>query len=234
MSLLVPPRRPSREILDDPSVSSEEMARSLADLWLVNRSWGGFRVLARRILERVGRSPGGRLLLLDIGAGSGHVARRLARCLKAAGVDAAVVATDLQWRHLAAGRRMLGGDSPPAVSADAFLLPFADRSVDWVVSNLFFHHFSPEENVRLLKSFARVARRGFLSLDLRRHRLPLLFASLAGRYLFRSDASAQDGVASVRQAYTPPEAAAIARQAVAGAGVERVFPFRLLVSGPPA
>ncbi len=234
MSLFVPPRRPSREILDDPSISSEEMARSLADLWLVNRSWGGSRALARRVLERAGTSPARRLLLLDIGAGSGHVARRLARCLKLAGLDAAVIAADLQWRHLAAGRRMLAKDSPPAVSTDAFLLPFADRSVDWVVSTLFFHHFSPEENIRLLKSFARVARRGFLLLDLRRHRLPLLFVSLAGRLLFRSDASAKDGVASVRQAYTSLEASAIAQQAVTGAGVERVFPFRLLISGPAA
>jgi len=118
----------------------------------------------------------------------------------------------------------------PVVCADAFALPFSENSVDWIVSTLFFHHFSPVENSRLLAAFARIARHGFAILDLTRHRIPLGFISVAGRLFFKTRVSLLDGISSVQQAYTPEEARRIARDAVPGAEVERIFPFRFLVS----
>lgn len=232
MSLLVPPRRPSEEILDDPAISWEEMSRSLEDLSLVNRWWGSARALAGFLVQEMRREGVERPVLLDVGAGGADVSRRLALHLARAGRPARIFAADLQWRHLAAGRRR-AGDRFPALCADAFALPFPEKSVDWIVSTLFFHHFSPEENARMLESFARVARHGFALLDLRRHVLPLAVISVAGRLLFRTPISVSDGVASVKQAYTPEEARSIAGS-VAGARVDRVFPFRFLVSAPGA
>jgi SAM-dependent methyltransferase len=232
VSLLVPPRRPSREFLDDPRISSDEMLRSLRDLALVNRRWGGSRALERHLTERARQSGSRRVSVLDVGAGAGDVCRRLARALRRTGIEATAVALDLQWRHIAAGHRMNPGDRLPCVAADAFRLPFAARSFDWVVSTLFCHHFSPEENIPLLRELARVARSGFALLDLRRHVFPLVFVSLAGRAVFESRISVADGAASVRQAYTIDEARAFATKAVPGARAVPVFPFRLLICGP--
>ena len=217
--------------MDDPEIPSEEMSRSLEDLSLVHRWWGSAGALERFLVGEIRRIGISRPVLVDVGAGSGDVTRRLGAALTRAGHPATVLACDLQWRHLAAGRRM-AGDSFPSVSADAFTLPLADRSVDWIVSTLFFHHFSPAENAALLASFSRAARHGFALLDLRRHVLPLAFISVAGRLLFKTRVSVLDGIASVRQAYTPEEAGCIAREAVSGARVERVFPFRFLLSAP--
>jgi SAM-dependent methyltransferase len=233
MSLLVPPRRPSTEMLDDASLPPEEMARSLRDLEYVNRNWGGSRALEDHLLPRMRAAPGDRFVLLDVGAGSGDVARRLAARLVREGHRATVIAIDLQWRHLAAGRAWRGRDLP-AFAANAFALPLADAGADWIVSTLVFHHFSPEENRSLLKELARVARRGFALLDLRRHLFPWIFVSVAGPLLFESRASMFDGRASVLQAYTPDEARAIARAAVPGATVRSVFPYRMLITGPGA
>jgi ubiquinone/menaquinone biosynthesis C-methylase UbiE len=231
MSLLVPPRRPSHEILDETDLAPDEMARSLEDLELVNTALGSARLLEGRIADHTrihGRSGA---TILDVGAGSASVARELERRLKRQGLTARVIATDLQWRHLAVGRTR-GGRELSAVAADAFSLPFPERSVDWVVSTLLVHHFSPEDNERILRELARVARRGVLLLDLQRHRLPLLFISLAGRMAFKSRISVEDGAASIRQAYTREEAQAFVSRAIPGARVERVFPFRLLISHP--
>ena len=233
MSLLVPRRRPSVEILDDPAISWEEMSRSLEDLSLVNRWLGSARALEGFLVREMRRLDVTRPVLLDVGAGSADVARRLANSLARAGRPGRVLACDVQWRHLVAGRRM-AGDRFPSICADAFALPFAEKSVDWIVSTLFFHHFSPEENSRMLASFARVARHGFALLDVRRHLLPLAVISLAGRLVFRTRISLCDGVASVKQAYTPEEARHIAGGAVPGARVDRVFPFRFLLSAPGA
>jgi len=230
MSLLVPPRRPSRERLDDPSLPAEDMARSLRDLEYVNRSWGASRALARYLVPRMQQLQKTSFTLLDVGAGSGVTSSALAERIAQAGLKVRVLAVDLQWRHLATGRhRTFNGTR--GLAADAFRLPLRSGAADWVVSTLFFHHFSPNENVRLLKEFARVARQGFVLLDLRRHLFPLLFVTLAGRIAFQSHASVHDGPASVRQAYTRAEAEAITREAVPGSCVERVFPYRILISG---
>jgi len=252
VSLLVPRRRPSEERLDDPDLPPDEMRRSLEDLRLVNRRWGGSRALARRLLERLDAADGslspprrgGRILIVDVGAGSGDVAWRLESSLREAGRDARVLAMDLQWRHLVAGRAMARDATGRAgardagravavagVAADAFRLPLADRSVDLAVSTLFFHHFSPEENAGILAELSRVARRGFAVLDLRRSFVPWAFVALAGRAVFRARISVEDGVASVRQAYTPAEAESIARAVSPGSAARRVFPFRFLLEG---
>jgi SAM-dependent methyltransferase len=233
MSFLVPPRRPSLERLDDPSVPSDEMRRSLEDLCLVNRRWGGSRALERHLVPRARALGGRRVSILDVGAGSGDVAGGLRQALSAAGCDAFVVALDLQWRHLAAGRGILRQAPAASVTADAFQLPFADGAFDFAVSTLFFHHFSPEENRSLLREFGRVARVGVAVLDLRRHRLPELFVALVGRAVFRARISVEDGRASVRQAYTPEEALAVARPVWPGSRARRVFPFRWLLTGGP-
>ncbi len=232
MSLLVPPRRPSRERLDDPDLPCAEMRRNMEDLRLVNLHWGGSRALERHLRSRV-RALGDRpIRILDVGAGSGDVAFRLQQDLRAARCSATVVALDLQWRHLRAGR-LMSHLPPAAVAADAFRLPFESGAFDFAVSTLFFHHFSPEENRELLREMVRVARHGFALLDLRRHRLSALFVSLAGRLLFQSSISVADGVASVRQAYTPEEALQIARTARVVGTARRIFPFRWLLTSRP-
>jgi len=229
MSFLVPPRRPSRELLDDTDLPADEMVRSLEDLDFVNRVWGNGRVLARRLVSRLSSGRASRFTILDVGAGTAALARELAARIGRAGIQASVVAVDLQWRHLAAGRARDGHEPLPSAAADAFALPFPDGSADWIVSTLFFHHFSPAQNARLLRELSRVAREGFALLDIRRSVFPLLLVALAGRLAFKSRVSVEDGLASVRQAYTLEEARAIVR-AVPRARVDAVVPFRLLIS----
>jgi ubiquinone/menaquinone biosynthesis C-methylase UbiE len=230
MSLLVPARRPSRELLDDPTLPADEMRRSLADIDLVHRRWGADRALVRYLAPRL-RPLGRPARILDVGAGSGSVAARLRRDLSGSGFPPQLVALDLQWRHLAAGRGLCGGSQPAAVGADAFRLPFADGAFDFAVSTFFMHHFSPDENRRLLRELARVARHGFAVLDLRRNIVPELALSAVGRVLFRSHVSIRDGVASVRQAYTVAEARSLALAASPSGRAVPVFPFGILVTG---
>src|SRR5262249_30290416 len=156
---------------------------------------------------------------------------RLRRSLATRGAPTRVVALDLQWRHLAAGRSLCRRARPPAVGADAFRLPFRDGAFDFAISTLFLHHFAPHENRALLSEFLRVARHGFAILDLRRNVVPALALELAGRIFFRAHASVRDGVASIRQAYTRAEAAALALAASPSGRAVDVFPFGILVTG---
>jgi SAM-dependent methyltransferase len=77
-------------------------------------------------------------LVLDVAAGTGHVARRMAPAVRA------VVAVDATVAMLERGR----GQSPPNVvfmRGDAAALPFLDGSFDVVVSRFAVHHFEEPE-----------------------------------------------------------------------------------------
>jgi hypothetical protein len=87
----------------------------------------------------------------------------------------------------------------------------ADRSVDWVIATHFFHHLTDEQCVGALREFDRVARKGIVVNDLLRNRRALfwirLFSLWANRYV------KADGPQSVRRAFTPEEARALAERA---------------------
>jgi ubiquinone/menaquinone biosynthesis C-methylase UbiE len=233
VSLLVPERRPQRELLDRGDLPPEEVEKSLADIRFVNRFWGGHRTAqtaALRMLEAEGERH---VTLLDLGSGTADVSLAVARRARRDGISVRVVALDLQLAHLAAARRISGTGpmAPTLVAGDAVALPLADGSFDWVFSSLFLHHLSPDENVRVLREMARVARRGLFVLDLRRHRVARWIVGILGPIFFRSAVSVADGCTSVEQAYTIDEVAEIARRAgLVRFELRRVSPFRLELS----
>jgi demethylmenaquinone methyltransferase/2-methoxy-6-polyprenyl-1,4-benzoquinol methylase len=89
----------------------------------LHRAWKAFAVQVAR------PRPGERVL--DVAAGSGDLARALA---KRVGADGQVWLTDINHRMLARGRdRLLDAGAPsPAVQCDAEHLPFGDASFDLV------------------------------------------------------------------------------------------------------
>jgi SAM-dependent methyltransferase len=229
VSLLVPARRPQRELLDEAALPLDEVERSLADIRWINRFWGGHRA-ARTVLRAI-VPAGPAQTLLDFGSGSTDVPVVLARRAARRGVRLSVVSLDVQLAHLATARGLFGASAPALVAADARRAPFGDGSFDWVISAQFFHHFSPEENVGILREMARLARRGIFVLDLRRHAVARLAVMGLGPVLFRSGVTVADARMSVEQAYTPDEVGEIARRAGLNRfDVRPAPPFRLVLS----
>ena len=196
------------ELLD--SASGEEMAVNLDDLHRINRYFGGRQTLrsALRPLMRPG------LTILDVGAASADHAAGLA--------DARVVSLDLSEHHLRRGRGA-------RVAADAFALPFAPRSFDFVMANLFLHHFENDVIVRLLQTFATIARVGVVVNDLERSRLAWSFLPLTAPLLGWNRITLHDGPVSVAAGFRPAELAELFQSAgLTGACVRRHRPwFRL-------
>ena len=152
MSLLVPPRVPSDEILDG-IVTPAQAEESLADIEWIHRSLGGRRIVRRHVVPLLLSVPSSRPVLLDLGAGSGHVGRALTGELSRRGRDLVTIDLDRQLLHARLSAR---GRS---LAADALRLPLADGSVDVVSSTLFLHHFDAASIAALLRESARVASR---------------------------------------------------------------------------
>jgi predicted nicotinamide N-methyase len=217
MSLLVPPRLDAPELLDEHDAPREDVERSLRDLRRINRWLGGIRIY-RALIRR--HAPQARSVL-DLGTGSsdllGSVRDRL---------DGRRVGLDFKIDHLLYGRAIAPGDALP-VAGNAFQLPLRDRSVDVVTSSHFFHHFTPEENVAVLKEALRVARMAVIVNDTTRNRIPYLFVRFLAALGLVGRITREDAPASVLRGYTVPEARAVAMATRAHRWrVERLVPFR--------
>jgi hypothetical protein len=211
--MLTPERLDTPELLDEHDAPRADMERSLRDLRRINRFLGGTRVY-RRLLRQFAPVRS----VADIGAGTADLLDALPPGVKR-------VAVDFNIHHL---RYLRGGSRAYRVVGDATRLPLRDDAVDVVTSSHFFHHFTPEDNVCILREALRAARAGVAVNDTRRHYAPLLTIWLLAALRLVGRITRFDGPASVRRGYTVAEATAIVSRVDAGrARVMPVFPFRL-------
>jgi SAM-dependent methyltransferase len=187
-----------QELLD--TLSYEEARASLADLTRINRRWGGHSTLRHLLRDNV--KPDEAFSLLDVGAASGD----MAECVRQWYPKARVASLDRIASHLTAA-------SGWRIAGDAFHLPLAPKSFDFVFCSLFLHHFTDDEVVKLLEGFAVVARRAVLVIDLERHPVAYYFLPWT-RWLFGWDpVTVNDGAISVEAAFRRTELEDLARRA---------------------
>jgi SAM-dependent methyltransferase len=184
------------ELLDTLTPPRAEMERVVGFLAFVNRWLGGTGALVYHL-----RHVGGPITVLDVGAGAADVTRAIARRFP----NIRPVALDLSFMMLSFAAGI------PRIRGDGRCLPFADRSVDYLIATHFFHHLTDDEIVATLKEFDRVARRGIIVNDLLRRRRALFWIRLltlrANRYV------KTDGPISVQRGFTIPEFETLARRA---------------------
>jgi ubiquinone/menaquinone biosynthesis C-methylase UbiE len=193
--------------MDEPVADSGELEANLRDIAFANARLGGTAPVVRALRRLRARR------VLDVGSGLGDVPLALVRDGARRGVQLQVTCVDQSEQMLALARRATGAD--PAlrfVRADGEALPFADGEFDVVTCTLALHHFDPGAARALLRELRRVARLSPVVCDLRRS--PVAFAAtwLWSR-TSRNRLTRHDAPLSVRRAYTPREALALAREA---------------------
>ena len=206
------------EILDTDSAPSPDVQRTLADLRLINRWFGGISTTRRMLSRVIDLTPQPSFTLLDVGAGSGDVSTEAARQLRPQ-IKVDVTLLDRMPAHLPRnGARKVAGD--------ALALPFRDGSFDLVICSLLIHHLEADEVVRFVDEALRVAKIGVLLNDLRRE--PMHLALMYAGYPIFGRVTMHDGVASVRRSYTPGELHSILKKTVASRiDMENRFLYRM-------
>jgi 2-polyprenyl-3-methyl-5-hydroxy-6-metoxy-1,4-benzoquinol methylase len=222
-------RRP--EVMDQPGLPVAEHECALAGLARINffsATAGGYLPLLREL------SAGGvPLRILDIACGGGDVVRRLARYAERRGYAWHVAGCDLSPVAVEHARRAASAEN---VKVEYFVHDVLESpppgEYDAILCSLFLHHLDEPQAVRLLELLAKTSgvRAIFVS-DLNRSLLGLTLAHAACRLLSASPVVHIDGPLSVRAAFTPAEAAALAAKAgLGGASVRRCWPCRWMMT----
>jgi ubiquinone/menaquinone biosynthesis C-methylase UbiE len=202
--------RPRRRIPVHEELDDAEVAEAFNRVALMPQMGLMRRHMARRATEMTARGEA-----VDLGCGPGYLAVEMARRapeLHVTGIDLSeemlAEAEDYARRH----------DMAQAVSfrkGDVQRIPFADGSLDLVVSTLSLHHWS--NPVAVLDEVHRVLRPGgsFLVFDLRRDLSApvwLLLWVVTGFVVEPALRRANEPLASRNAAYTPMEARELAEQ----------------------
>ena len=220
-----------RERMDDPHCDPVLLRNTYSQFARVNTLVTGWqRTFDEQIAPRLRSGD----TILDVGCGAGDLARLLAIWSREAGVRVRVTAIDPDPRAIRyatssqAASVFATSESAPSVDfrqATAERLAAEGERFDVVVSNHLLHHLLDEELLPFLDSTTALAKSLVVHSDMRRH--PVAYGAFSlTKPLFPRSYIVEDGLTSIRRAYTPEE---LRRLVPTGWHVRTMFPFRNLV-----
>ena len=207
------------ELLDDPAADPATVALSLHNIARANRWFGGAAAVRFGLGRILGAAARGQTLsLLDLGTGLGDLPRMAVRWGARRGIR--IVPLGLELNRAAA--RLAKGRQVSVALGCAGTPPVRDKSVDVVLVSQVAHHLSPGSVVHLLRTCDRLARRGVIVADLRRHVLAAPSFWCGARLLGFDRVTCSDGVTSIRRGFSRRELADL----MARAGLQGEVSYR--------
>ncbi|QYO66486.1 methyltransferase domain-containing protein [Leptolyngbya sp. 7M] len=218
------------ERIDTGDYSLAEYQLFLREIAFINRFLGDGLALKKTLFREITRGKATEFSLLDVGCGGGELLRITAEFAQRQNIKTRLVGLDLnEIAAEAAKNKLIDVPELTILRGDAFRLPFASNSFDYVISSLFLHHLDDEQIPLAISEMSRIARLGVFVIDLERSRVAYYLYKLFC-FAFRiSPLVTQDGALSVKKGFRTSEFTSYSP----GAVCRRSFPFRLVLS-PPA
>lgn len=230
--LWIPERKSLPELLDLPhdSYARDELEGALKDLTLVNYYLGNGRAVLKHLAALNAETADEGFTVLDVATGTADIPVTIAKWARQAGIRVGITAVDLDPLSINIARQRC--ESFPEITlavADGFALPFANQRFDYVLCSKTAHHFTDEKVLQMIKEFSRVARRGYVIVDLRRSWIAYILIFLLTRLFSRNRLTRSDGPLSVLKSFTPGELAALASRSGTSIFTVSREPFWFLV-----
>ena len=213
--------------MDDMACDPHKLHNTYAQFGRVNRVVSGWRRVYTQYLRPVlEHNP---CTLLDVGFGGGDIPARLAGWASSDGLILKVTAIDPDPRALAFVQAQPLPENITFRATTTTELVEGGERFDIVTSNHLLHHLEPAQLHSLCEETRALSKSLVLHNDLARADLAYGAFSLA-RPLFKDSFIAEDGLTSIRRAYTRAE---LRRLAPPGWRVEGMFPYRNLLIYDP-
>lgn len=210
------------EIMDDLNCQGAVVDQTLRELDFINRWLGGNAITLAPVKKLIGaltkQDKQAKLIIADLGCGSGELLKRIALASWARNLKLDLVGIDANPNITAFAQNHTAGISVIRFEAlNVFEEKFSEQKFDLVLATLFMHHFTHEQLVKLLMALKKNTRQAIIINDLHRH--PLAYYSIAWltRLFSRSAMVKYDAPLSVARGFKKQEWVAILKDA----GIER-------------
>jgi SAM-dependent methyltransferase len=222
------------ELMDDPSLPSDQHAHALRGLTTIHRFSGLVNRFWNQILPFLNSHPDTTqpITVADVGCGDGYLLRQLAKKSAAAGLKVRWIGCDFSDVALElANRKSAAAKTDIQFQRVDILTDTLPQKVDLIVNSLFLHHFTADQVQTILTKFRDATTQGFIVEDLRRTVLGYTLAWTVGRLLTRSPIVHYDGPVSVEGAFTIPEILdVISRTELSNVKIDQRWPQRFVLT----
>jgi len=194
-------RATAPELMDDLTRGGDELREALQHLRRLNRLFAASGQTLHgvsRLWAQTGRPT--RLSVLDVGAGSGDVNKRLLRWADAQGVELSITLAD-RTEEACAEASAYFADEPRVSVVRSDLFELAPEAADIVTASQFVHHFDDDELADVASAMLCASRIGVVIQDIHRHWLPWTAVWLASRVVSGNRYIVNDGPLSVAKGF---------------------------------
>ncbi|QQL49571.1 methyltransferase domain-containing protein [Mucilaginibacter ginkgonis] len=218
-------RSVEKEVMDDFGLPSAEIDPVLQGLGQMNKLFGGHKAIIKA-LKKVPLQNGD--VIADWGCGGGDMLIAIADWaqknninIKLQGIDAAPAAIKF------AQQQSVTYNNISYRLADVLVDEFNEAICDYVICNLFSHHFTNDEWIKLVTGMKFAAKKAVIINDLHRHRV-LYYAVIAITRLFTSNKMVRiDGPLSVKKSFKRRELVDLLNRAgIKNYSLRWLWPFR--------
>ena len=215
------------EGMDDPGLEVDLHYQALQGLQRINILSGVTRQIFKGLSVFL-KEKGGRIKILDIAAGGGDIPIALAQKAKQYFLPVEIHACDKSETAVAYAQLKSRQKNVPVKFFKLDI--FTDEipgGYHIIISSLFLHHLPILQTFGFLKKISKAAQLGILLNDLQRCWPGFILASSIPSFLTSSRIVRQDGIRSVRAAYSLAEIKRIVERAgLEGAQIKKAWPFR--------
>ncbi len=188
------------ELMDDFSIQDERIDLALRELRVINYFLGGNTSSKLGVSKIISELENKKIFLLDVGSGSSDVLDDLKKKHR----SISIISLDKNKRVCNFIKKN-NNFKPIIVCADAFNLPFKNKSIDIIHSSLFLHHFDSASLKNILSIFFVTAKQGIVINDLRRSLFAFLGIKILTMLFSKSEFVKNDAPISVRKGFTKSE-----------------------------
>jgi ubiquinone/menaquinone biosynthesis C-methylase UbiE len=182
----------SPEKMDDLNVNESELRKNLDELEIVNRLLGGYNVVLNA-LEKINFSTL-EITVLDVGSGGGDTLRTIAKWAQKKNLSINLIGVD--WNPVMtkyAEEKSKSFSNIQFKTINVFDDILLNERADIVMNNLFCHHFTDVELVKLIQRMNQLASRAVIINDLHRHwfayySIKIITSIFSKTYLVKYDA----------------------------------------------
>jgi 2-polyprenyl-3-methyl-5-hydroxy-6-metoxy-1,4-benzoquinol methylase len=202
------------ELMDDLSLSGDELRKNLRELEVINNWLGGHKVVLDALNKSTLNYKNQHLTIADIGCGGGDTLTSIANWAQRKSINVQLTGIDANDFMVQYARQHCQHYSNITIAQhNVFSEAFALQEYDIIVCSLFCHHFTDEQLIRLFGQLYQQARVAVIINDLHRH----WFAYYSIKYitkLFSGSRLVQhDAPLSVWRAFKRPELEKLLQQA---------------------